>query len=498
MKGRASGILLHPTSLPGRFGIGDFGPEAIAFLDWMAAAGQSIWQVLPLGPTGFGNSPYGTLSAFAGNPLLISAERLVDEGLLPASGLEIQVPFRTDHADFAGAQRFKETMLRASWEHFRENARQDQRNALREFLENPVEREWLDDWALFVALKEKYQGAGWMSWDHALVARDEKALEAAWHELADSIEFHRYVQFLFFHQWGKVREEAKHRGIRVMGDVPIYVALDSADVWSHPELFHLDENHKPYVVAGVPPDYFSETGQRWGNPLYRWETMAADGYRWWIARVRTNLQQADLIRLDHFRGFAGYWEIPASEPTAIHGRWVPGPGIGLFEAIRHALGELPFIAEDLGMITHDVDELRHRIGAPGMKVLQFGFASTDNPHLPHHHVHKLVAYTGTHDNNTTAGWFAEAGEDERKRALLYLGCDGNDIAWDMIRAAWSSVANLAIAPIQDVLGLGEEARINTPGDPDGNWSWRVQREMLTPERAARLRAITEVTGRLRK
>ena len=486
---RAAGVLLHPTSLPGRYGVGDLGDELIAFLDWAAGAGMRIWQTLPLNPPGYGNSPYGCLSSFAGNPLLISPQRLLQEGLLPEEPIEAVPPFADDHVEFDRVAEYKSRLLRTAFQNVRD------RDAVAQFAEE--QRHWLEDFALFMALKERAGGEPWWTWDRKLAQREPRALEKARAELADETAFHGFVQFLFFRQWRAVREAAAARGIRIFGDVPIYVAHDSADVWANRELFQLDARGGPTVVAGVPPDYFSATGQRWGNPLYRWDVMRERGFDWWIARVRANLRLADFIRLDHFRGFAAYWEVPASEPTAMHGRWMPGPGRALFDAMRSALGDLPLVAEDLGFITPEVHELRRAVGLPGMKILQFGFGQPDSPHLPHRYEPATVVYTGTHDNDTARGWFASADAEERRIAAAYLGCaDNTDIAVSMIRAAYTSVAEVAIVPVQDILGLGSEARMNRPGAEHDNWSWRVRPGALTAEHGAHLHRLASISGRL--
>ncbi|HYI07749.1 MAG TPA: 4-alpha-glucanotransferase [Thermoanaerobaculia bacterium] len=493
---RTAGVLLHPTSLPGSYGIGDLGDELVAFLDWAQSAGMRIWQVLPLNPTGYGASPYGCLSSFAGNPLLISPQRLLHEGLLDPDDVANVPRFSDEHVEFDTVQTYKSQLLHTSWKRFEERATAEQRAALQAFVEAGEQREWLDDYALYMALKESAGGAPWWKWDAALVARDEEALTAARTGHAEAIQFWQYVQFLFFRQWSLVREAAHARGIRILGDVPIYVACDSADVWGNRELFQLDEQGEPTVVAGVPPDYFSATGQRWGNPLYRWDVMRETEYRWWVARVRTNLRFADIIRLDHFRGFAAYWEIPAEEKTAVHGRWMPGPGNALFDALRTGLGDLPLVAEDLGFITEDVHELRKSTGLPGMKILQFAFAQNDSVHLPHRYEPSTVVYTGTHDNDTARGWFESASDDERENALAYLGCtNADDIAWGLIRAAYTSVAETSIVPVQDILSLGSDARMNTPGAEQHNWSWRLGAGVLTHEHAAKLWKLALVTGR---
>ena len=493
---RAAGVLLHPTSLPGGYGIGELGDHVVAFLDWAQSAGMRIWQVLPLNPPGYGASPYGCLSSFAGNPLLISAQRLLQEELLDPDDVAEVPRFSDEHVEFDAVGAYKFGLLRTSWERFQKRATGELRAALAAFITSDEQQEWLDDYTLFMALKEAAGGAPWWEWEEPLIMRDAKAIARARKELAGEVRFWEYVQFLFFRQWEIVRDAAHARGIQIMGDVPIYVANDSADVWGNRELFQLDERGTPTVVAGVPPDYFSATGQRWGNPLYRWDVMRETDFRWWIARVRTNLRFADVIRLDHFRGFAAYWEIPADETTAVHGRWMPGPGNALFDALRVALGELPLVAEDLGFITEDVHELRRSVGLPGMRILQFAFAQSDSPHLPHRYDPQTVAYTGTHDNDTARGWFDHAPEDERENALQYLGCaTSEDIAWGLIRAAYTSVAETAIVPVQDILGLGSEARMNTPGNGQHNWSWRLDAGALTLENALKLRRLATLTGR---
>jgi 4-alpha-glucanotransferase len=491
---RAAGVLLHPTSLPGRYGIGDLGHELIAFLDWAQSAGIRLWQVLPLNPPGFGNSPYGCHSSFAGNPLLISPQHLLQDGLLPEHAVDDVAEFPDERVDFDRVAPFKMALLRTSWKHFSERGRDDHRHGLERF---EADNAWLSDWALYAALKERYAGAKWSEWPRGLATRDPAAMDAASRELANETRFQKYIQFLFFRQWAAVREAALAHGIRVMGDVPIYVACDSADVWANRELFQLDERGDPTVVAGVPPDYFSATGQRWGNPLYRWDLLRETKYRWWVSRFRAALRFADIVRVDHFRGFAAYWEIPAHEPTAIHGRWMPGPGRALFEAVRDSLGDLPLVAEDLGFITPEVHELRRAIGVPGMRILQFAFAQMNSPHLPHCYDPMTVVYTGTHDNDTARGWFAHASPQERHVASMYLGVDGHGpIEWALIRAAFTSVAQTAIVPVQDILGLGSEARMNRPGNGNANWSWRYLPGALTLEHAERLRRLAEITGRV--
>jgi 4-alpha-glucanotransferase len=496
MSSRSAGILLHPTSLPGRFGIGDLGPQAVRFLEWLEAAGQTLWQILPLGPPGEGNTPYTALSAFAGDPRLVSPEILERDGLLPAARLDDVPGLASDRVEFARVRRLKAGLLHAAWERFRTAPTIETKRRFEAFVEDSAQGAWLEDWTLYASLKARYRGASWIDWDPALARREPASLAAARSELVDEIAYHRFEQFLFFDQWSALRSEASARGIRILGDVPIYVAEDSADVWSRPDLFDLDECGRPVHVAGVPPDYFSETGQLWGNPLYRWDRLEEEGFRWWIDRMRANLRTADLVRLDHFRAFAAYWAVPASAETAENGAWLPGPKDKLLAALRDALGGLPLVAEDLGTITPDVLALRDAFDLPGMKVLQFAFHEDDSTHHPRHHAPPYVVYTGTHDNDTTRGWFATLPEDARLRALRDLGGDGGDIAWRMIGAAYASPAAAAVVPMQDVLDLGTEARMNTPGKARGNWEWRM-REEPGAEIAARLRSLSESTGRLR-
>ena len=495
---RVAGLLLHPTSLPGRFGIGDLGPGTDAFLDWLAEAGQGLWQVLPLGPSAFGNSPYGCLSAFAGNPLLISPERLVADGLLSEADLSDAPAASPDEVDFGAVIPWKRGRLHAAWRRFLAERPMELTGALSAFVEDPAQAYWLEDWAMYAALKGRFGGREWSSWDRAPRLREPKAMARARRDLSEEVEFQRFVQFLFFRQWARVRAEANRRGIQVMGDIPIYVAPDSADVWAHRRLFTLDEDGRAETVAGVPPDYFSETGQLWGNPLYRWERLAEEHFAWWIERVKVNWRLADLVRIDHFRGFAAFWEVPAHEQTAMNGRWVEAPGARLFTAIRAVLGDVPFVAEDLGVITDEVRDLLATTGFPGMKVLQFAFGEDDHEYQPHRHVPNGVVYTGTHDNDTTRGWWDGTDAATRARALDYLGTDGREIEWDLIRSASTSVAERVVVPLPAVFGLGNEARMNTPGKDRGNWTWRARREEFTLERAARLRRLASLSGRLSK
>jgi 4-alpha-glucanotransferase len=490
---RRAGILLHPTSLAGRHGIGDFGDRADEWIAFLAAAGARVWQVLPLGPVGFGGSPYAALSAFAGNPLLISLDRLAGDGLLSAEEVARTPGSPSGPVDYPAVQAAKSATLALAHARFRAGA--SDHGAYHDFVER--EQSWLEDWALYAALREQFGNRPWTHWDPALRSRQPAAL-AVWRErLAERVDFHRFVQWVFFEQWRRVRRLANERDILILGDLPIFVAHDSADVWARQEIFVLDADGQPSVVAGVPPDFFSKTGQRWGNPLYRWEVLAQRGYDWWIERLRATLALVDLVRIDHFRGFESYWEVPADEPTAVHGAWRPGPGKAFFDAMEAALGKLPIVVEDLGLITPEVVALRDQLGYPGMKVLQFAFSDVPaNPYLPFQYERNAVVYTGTHDNDTTVGWYAAADEAERDLARRYLGVPGTDIAWDFIRLALASVAELAIAPLQDLLSLGSEARMNFPGKVDGNWTWRVAPDALRPEVAARFRELCGVYGRL--
>jgi 4-alpha-glucanotransferase len=490
---RTSGLLLHPTSLPGGMGIGDLGHEAYRFVDFLAAAGQQIWQVLPLGPTGYGNSPYAARSAFAGNPLLVSLEQLASEGLLEAG--ELPALDANSRVSYEAVVPAKLAALRMAAERFGQRADEGQRQGYDAFCVEQAA--WLDDYALFMAAHEANGARSWTEWEPGLAHRDPGAMADFARAHAPDVAFHRVTQFFFWRQWSWLHTYANERGIRIMGDIPIFVAFDSADVWSQRREFWLDQAGQPTVVAGVPPDYFSETGQRWGNPLYRWEDMAARGYGWWVERFRHLLRLVDVIRIDHFRGFAASWEIPAEKETAVEGQWVPGPGRDLFFTAREALGELPIVVEDLGLITPDVTALREELGYPGMKVLHFAFDSgAGNPFLPHGYEQNVVVYTGTHDNDTTVAWFAERQPHEREYMLRYLRSDGVEIAWDLIHAAMASVADTAIVPVQDVLGLGTDARMNFPGRDQGNWEWRLLPGQLTDEHAARLRELVETYGRM--
>lgn len=463
---RSSGLLLHPTSLPGPYGIGDLGPAAHAWIDTLADAQQTWWQILPVGPTGYGDSPYQSFSTFAGNLNLLSPDLLSRDGLIAPPDLS-GTAFPADRVDYPAVTAFKVALVQEAYRRRSDRFRHDF-EAFRQ-----REEHWLADYALFMALKDARRGDPWYDWPAEYRRRDVATIAFARRELADEIGAHEFGQFLFFRQWGELRAKAKDRGIKLIGDVPIFVSPDSADVWASPKSYLLDGSLRPRVVAGVPPDYFSATGQLWGNPHYDWEAMRQDGYAWWAARLKATLELVDLVRLDHFRGFGAAWQVPAGEETAVLGEWVVGPGMDLFEKVRERLGELPLIAEDLGEITPDVFALRDALGLPGMKIIQFAFDTPTNPFLPHHYPNNCVAYTGTHDNDTTRGWYATAPEAERDYYRRYTGRDGSDVAWDLIRLAWASSADLAIAPVQDVMDLGTEARMNMPGVGTGCWRWRM-------------------------
>jgi len=491
---RASGILLHPTSLPGRFGIGDVGEHAYRFADLLVECHQTLWQVCPLGPTGYGDSPYQCFSAFAGNPLLINFEKLVGEGFLSKNDLHLQAPLDDHSVDYGRVITFKSALLWRAFERFAAAATPAQRAKFETFCQ--YQRAWLDDYALFMALKAHHNGEAWNTWEWDLVVRTPSALDYWRGQLAHQIVYQKFLQYVFFDQWLELKAYANRNHIKIIGDIPIFVAFDSADVWAHRDLFFFDNSGNPTAVAGVPPDYFSPTGQLWGNPLYCWDVMQDQGYQWWIARFAKTLELVDIVRLDHFRGFAKYWRVPFGQPTAVHGTWEPGPGADIFHAVEHALGKLPIIAEDLGVITPDVVALREAFNFPGMKILQFAFdSSEENNYLPHTYEQNCVAYTGTHDNDTTLGWYTKCAAPDREWVHTYLNTDGKDICWDFIRAAWASVANMAIIPLQDLLRLGSEARMNTPATSGQNWKWRVTWELITPEARDKLRKLTQIYGR---
>ena len=491
---RKSGVLLHPTSLPGQGGIGTLGAEARKFVDFLQRAGQSVWQVLPLGPTAYGSSPYSCYSAFAGNPLLIDLPTLVREGdLVP---YDVKDNFPAEWVDFPQVEMHKLPLLERAAGEFLAVGDQQRREEFWRFCD--TNNWWLHDFALFMALKSHFKGKNWSDWPVDIARREPAALQQYGELLGPHIGAHKYVQWQFYRQWHDLKSYAGGKGVELFGDIPIFVAHDSADVWANHDLFHLDGMGRPTLVAGVPPDYFSKTGQLWGNPLYRTDEMAASGYSWWTSRLRSSFYLYDLVRIDHFRGFEAYWEVPAKEKTAVKGRWVKGPGEALFSAMETELGKLPIVAEDLGVITPEVEALRDRFGFAGMKILQFAFGSgPDNAYLPHNHIQNCVVYTGTHDNDTTLGWFDSLKDKERQRVLRYLDCAASDMPWELVRAAIASVATLAIIPLQDILELPSSARMNIPGTPRGNWSWRFEDGMLTKQLAAKVRDLTEMYGRLK-
>ncbi|GAB2895891.1 4-alpha-glucanotransferase [Uliginosibacterium flavum] len=490
---RASGILLHPTSLPGPHGSGDLGIEARHFVDWLAASGQSLWQILPLGGIGPGNSPYMSSSAFAGNVLLIDLAELQAQGWLPEK-LAPDSAFSGSAINFAAVVPWRMTRLQEAAKNFFLTASSGTRQDYADFC--AAQADWLDDYALFMALADHHGWQDWCDWPAPLACRDPAALAEARKAHAERINFWKFCQCAFFRQWHALKTYANSKGVQIIGDAPIFIAYQSAEVWARPDLFELDAAGKPQVVAGVPPDAFSAEGQRWGNPLYRWSAHAAEKYAWWITRIRRTFELVDIVRIDHFRGFVDYWEIPASEPNAIKGRWLPGPGAALFEAIGAALGPLKIIAEDLGILTPAVDALRQQFKLPGMRILHFAFGSDNkNAYLPHNYSPDTVVYTGTHDNDTTRGWWAQIGDAERQHVRDYLAIDGHDIHWSLIRAACASVADTAIHPLQDVLGLGAEARMNFPGKAEGYWQWRFEWPQIQPQHGALLSSFCRLYRR---
>ena len=493
---RSSGILFHPTSLPGKYGIGTLGKEAYAFIDFLKKSRQKLWQIFPLGSTGYGDSPYQSFSSFAGNPYLIDFDLLIEAHLLSEEDLrDVFFGDNEEYIDYGAIYNQKYPLLRKAYENFKSSDNHEMRENLEHFKRENAS--WLNDYSLYISLKNHFNGLPWNEWAHDIKNREHGAMEHYKNELADDIEYHNFIQFLFFKQWGDVKRYANENGIKIIGDIPIFVAADSSDAWANPEIFLFDEERKPVKVAGVPPDYFSATGQLWGNPLYNWQKLKETNYSWWVERVRANLSTCDIIRIDHFRGFEAYWAVPYGDDTAINGQWEPGPGIDLFNAIKSQLGELPIIAEDLGLMTQGVIDLREATGFPGMKILGFAFDSgEENDYLPHTYTKNCVVYTGTHDNDTLIGWFQKAKEEDRQFARDYLNSRSDDeIHWDAIRGAWSSVANMAISPVQDFLGLGSEARINTPGVAAGNWQWRLRHGVLTDELAERIAKLTRVYSR---
>jgi 4-alpha-glucanotransferase len=489
---RSAGLLLHPTSLPSHGGIGDFGPEAYKFADFLAEAQQGLWQILPLSPPGLGNSPYSAISAFAGNPLLVSLERLAERGWLSSS--DVKDSGSHGRIEFEEVKANKMPLLRKAAQNFLENINGDRQRFEAFKRENSW---WLEDFVLFDVMRQVHDGNTWSSWPKELARREQQGLHKFGLEYQRELEIERVIQFAFFEQWRALRTYCAQRHIKIVGDVAIFVNYDSADVWRNPDLFYLDKNLEPTFVAGVPPDAFSATGQRWGNPLYRWDVLKARGYDWWVQRMSWALKTCDIVRLDHFRGFESYWEIPATEATAVNGRWLEGPKDDLFRVLRARLGDLPFIAEDLGLITAEVHELRDRLGIPGMKVLQFGFGDPGaHIYLPHKFEPNCVVYTGTHDNDTTVGWWKSREGEEKRHVVAYIGQVEDGIHWAFIRIAYASVATLAIVPLQDVLGLDSDTRMNTPSQSDGNWGWRFEPGALKPEVAEKLAALTVVSDRV--
>jgi 4-alpha-glucanotransferase len=493
---RASGVLLHPTSLPGDFGIGDLGPAAFEFIDFLHRSRQTYWQILPLGPTGYGDSPYQSFSAFAGNILLISPEKLVEDGLLKQKDLDSKSQFEEGRADYGGVYDWKNRILPAAFENF--NSDSSLRSKFEEY--SRENQSWLDDYALYRAVKVSNDHKPWYEWDEPLKLRERGALDSAREKLAKEIDAEKFYQFLFFKQWSSLKRYAADHSVRIVGDIPIFVSLDSADVWCNQDKFKLDTDGSPIVVSGVPPDFFSKTGQLWGNPIYDWDAMRNDGFKWWVERVKHTLRTVDVVRIDHFVGFAAAWEVPGGDETAEHGQWVEVPGPELFQTLKRELGELPFWAEDLGAVTPEVENIRDSFELPGMRILQFAFGGDARSRdLPHNYINNCVAYTGTHDNDTTVGWWnsrKENGSDhEIEFCMRYLDSDGEEINWDLIRAIWSSVADTAVAPMQDILGLDNKARMNLPATTSGNWSWRFRKEDITDELSARLRKVTETYGR---
>ncbi|MGL5832094.1 MAG: 4-alpha-glucanotransferase [Waterburya sp.] len=496
---RASGVLLHPTSLPSRFGIGDLGENAYRFVDFLANSDQQIWQILPIGPTGYGNSPYLSYSALAGNPLLISPEILQQQDLLTQTELQHLPDFPLDQVDFEGVIQTKIPLLRQASDRFKEIISHS--NEAQEEFQRFCNRQndWLSDYALFMSLKEAHQGKAWNQWSADIASRQPQAMVEWAAKLADDIFFHKFVQYQFFSQWKKLKQYANEKGVRLFGDIPIYVAHDSVDVWAHREMFQLDpDTGEAALMAGVPPDYFSETGQLWGNPVYDWQALEQTNFKWWIRRVEAILEYVDIIRIDHFRGFQAYWAVPQGETTAIKGTWLDAPGDEFFQLLEQQLGKLPIVAEDLGVITPEVEALRDKYSFPGMKILQFAFDSDrGNGFLPYNYTDRnCIVYTGTHDNDTTVGWFNERSPEAQTNVVEYLGCVGNDgIHWAMIRLALSSVGNTAILPFQDILGLGTDAKMNTPAQATGNWGWRCRGEAFNDELSGRLKHLTHLYGR---
>jgi 4-alpha-glucanotransferase len=493
---RASGILLHPTSFPSRFGIGDLGLEAYKFIDFLAESAQQLWQILPLGPTGFGNSPYMCYSSLAGNPLLISPEKLQDQGLLTDEDFADLPEFSPDRVDYDRVIQTKMPMLRKACDRFQAHASEVEKKQFTGFCDATAD--WLEDYALFMALRDTFEGASWHTWEPDIAKAKPEAKEQWRQKLSDEINFHKYLQFEFFRQWSELKRYANLHHIHIIGDIPIYVAHNSVDVWAHRDIFAIDEETgEAALMAGVPPDYFSETGQLWGNPVYNWEQLEQDNFRWWVRRFQSTLDYVDIVRIDHFRGFEAYWVVKQGESTAINGHWVEAPGVAFFNELKEKLGTMPIIAEDLGTITPEVHALRDRFEFPGMKILHFAFGGgPDNPYLPFNYDRNSIAYSGTHDNDTSVGWFNTLSEWEKQHLLRYIGCiSAEGVHWDLIRLALGSVSNQAIIPVQDLLGLGSESRMNFPSKAEGNWEWRYRPDALTQELRDRLKALTYTYGR---
>jgi 4-alpha-glucanotransferase len=494
---RASGVLLHPTSLPSRFGIGDLGENAYRFVDFLANSDQQIWQILPIGPTGYGNSPYLSYSALAGNPLLISPAILQQQDLLTREELQNLPDFPLDRVDFEEVIKIKMPLLRQASDRFKTISSDETKEEFQRFCNR--QNDWLSDYALFMSLKDAHHGSGWNQWPADISARQPQAMAEWAAKLADDIFFHKFVQYQFFGQWQNLKQYANEQGIQLFGDIPIYVAHDSVDVWAHRNIFQLDpDTGEAALMAGVPPDYFSETGQLWGNPVYNWQELEKTDFKWWIRRVEAILEYVDIIRIDHFRGFQAYWAVPHGETTAMNGTWLDAPGDEFFQLLDKQLGKLPIVAEDLGVITPEVEALRDKFNFPGMKILQFAFDSDRaNGFLPYNYTNRnCIVYTGTHDNDTTVGWFNERSPEAQTNVVDYLGYVGNDgIHWAMIRLALSSVGNTAVFPFQDILGLGTDAKMNTPSQATGNWSWRCRAEAFNDELSGRLKHLTHLYGR---
>lgn len=491
---RSSGVLLHPTSLPGRYGIGSFGKECIQFIDFLSASQQHYWQILPLGPTGYGDSPYQCFSSMAGNPMLIDLESLVNEGYLKSEDLHDVPAFSEDKTDYNQVQSYKNQKLQAAYTRFRNSSELDT-SEFDDFVNK--QSFWLSDYTLFMAIKEYHALKCWIEWEESYKNRDSQTLKEFAEQHSAEILYQQFIQFLFFKQWQHIKKYANSKGIQIIGDIPIYIAFDSVESWTRPEIFQFDEKKEPILVAGVPPDYFSETGQLWGNPVYNWEYLNATGFAWWKERLRGNLSLYDVVRIDHFRGFAAYWGVPFGDLTAVNGQWYPCPGVELFDALFQEFGHLPIIAEDLGVITDDVEYLRDHFEFPGMKILQFAFDSDEkNNYLPHTYEKHCVVYTGTHDNNTVRGWYEDTHDENRQTIENYLGgYPAEGISAALIRMAHASVADLSIVPLQDILGLDSQSRMNTPGTTDGNWQWRFRKEVLTPELAGWFGHLTKTYDR---